>query len=324
MYRIIFPLVLALCMAACTAIPQTTPSVPIRSTPAATYTPELSSTLLPTQISTATATLTPSYTPTPSFTASMTKTLFPTITLTWTPVPMLSQEEKKMNLLELLSPNSDCKFPCWWGVRPGASIQEALSLSSILGKNPSIYGSGTVKQYSYTLSLDELNLADFDTVFYEKEGTIQSIKVSLQEPVRLTDYIDAFNETLSLNSVLSRYGKPTGILLRVSPRVERDAPIGYTLSLVYGTEGFGIEYDGVVDSEEPLQICSIKLNDYHLTSINLYLQDSQAINLYRSELDRQGFKPLESVTPMSVDDFYQAFSLSENNNCIESSIDIWK
>ena len=230
-----------------------------------------------------------------------------------------------MNLLELLSPNRDCEFPCWWGVRPGTSIQEALSLSSVLGESPSIYGTGQRKQYSYHLSLDELNLSDLDVVFYEKEEIIQSIKVSLQEPSRfwLTDYLEALEKILSLSSVLSHYGQPTDVLLMVKPRVERDSSIGYVLSLIYESSGFGIEYSGVVDAEDPIRICPIKLSNYHLGSIRLQLQDSQAMSSYRIELYEQGFEPLENVTSMDLDTFFQAFSSSENDSCIETSIDGW-
>jgi hypothetical protein len=56
MYRKIFLLVVALCIAACSAIPQATAIVPTKSTPEVTYTLELTSTPLPTQIFTATPT----------------------------------------------------------------------------------------------------------------------------------------------------------------------------------------------------------------------------------------------------------------------------
>ena len=278
--------------------------------------------ITPTLLIESTLTLTPESVPT-SRNTLMTETPTPTNEPTWTPVPTLSQEEKRMNLLELLSPNRDCEFPCWWGVRPGTSIQEALSLSSILGESPSIYGAGQRKQYSYHLSLDELNLSDLDVVFYEKEGIVQRIGVRLEKPPRLTDYLDAFEKILSLSSVLSHYGQPTDVLLMVKPRVERDSSIGYVLSLIYESSGFGIEYSGVVDAEEPIRICPIKLSNYHLGSIRLQLQDSQAMSSYRIELYEQGFEPLENVTSMDLDTFFQAFSSSENDSCIETSIDEW-
>jgi hypothetical protein len=283
--------------------------------------------ITPTLLIESTFTMTPESVPT-SLNILMTETLTPTNEPTWTPAPTLSQEKKNMNLLELLSPNRDCEFPCWWGIRPGTSIQEALSLSSVLGESPYIY-TGQGKQYSYTLSLDELNLPDLYIVFYENEEIIQRIEVSLGYPSRLTGYLDALEKILSLSSVLSNYGQPTDVLLMVKPRVERDAPIGYTLSIIYESSGFGIEYSGVVDAEEPIQICSIKLNDYHLETITLYLQDPQAMSSYRSKLLREGgvdlqrFKPLESVTSMSLDAFFQTFSSSENDSCIETSIDEW-
>jgi hypothetical protein len=75
-------------------------------------------------------------------------TTSPTIEPTWTPVPTLSMEDAMMNLLELFSTNGGCDFPCWWGIRPGDSIQKAIALSQILGKAPRDSGI----YYSYGLS----------------------------------------------------------------------------------------------------------------------------------------------------------------------------
>ena len=262
---------------------------------------------------------------TPSLTSSQTatNTVTPSITPTWTPVSTISQDIQKKNLQELLLTNGWCDFPCWWGVYPKAPLQDALALSPILGTSPYIYEN----QYAYLLSLDELNLADLDVTFFEEERAVEKSKVSLEQPSRHADYLDAFENALSLSSILTYYGKPSDVLLNVRPRSEKDSPIGYKLTIIYEDRGFAVQYGGVVNSEEPIQICVI-LADYHLRVINLFLQDSQAMGLLRDEITAEKYffthLAIEDVTSMDSDGFYQTFSSSENTNCIETAIDYWE
>lgn len=251
-----------------------------------------------------------------TLTSTIEAKISPTIESTWTAVPTLSKEDALMNLLELFSTNGGCDFPCWWGIRPGDSIQKAIDLSSVLGKAPRDSGI----YYSYGLSLDDLNFSDLSMAFYYADNdTVRRIEIALEYPGRLTDYEEVFQTRFSLKSILSRYGTPSDIMVQVVPRAEIDAPIAYTVTIIYELKGFGIEYSGIVDSENPIQMC-LKLNDFHLQGISLYSHDSQRMRLLRNRLSAQGHKSIETVTSMRLDQFSQIYSQGENM-CIESKID---
>jgi hypothetical protein len=298
------------CTASVETIPETTlpwtitPEIVIENT--STQPPETSSTATNT-----TSTETPGFISDPSET--------PTVGSTWTPVPTLSEEDKQVSLIKLFSTNGGCDFPCWWGIQPGSPIQEIFTLSPVLGKNPSSYGS----RYSYAPTFDELNLHEIDASFFERKGIVQRIEVNLHIPFRLANFLEIFEDTLSINSILNRYGKPTDVLLLVVPRAEIDSPIGYSLMLIYETKGFEIAYDGIVNTEEPIQICP-GLNDFHLRYISLHLQDSHAMSDLRRISLKNNFKSIETVAPIDLEDFSQAFSSNENKVCIETTLDAWR
>lgn len=267
-------------------------------------------------------TLTPTReTPRPTLTPSSTETATPQPT--WTPVPTLPVETRKQNLIELFSTNGGCDFPCWWGVSSGDPIQKVSELASVVGDSLDVYRGFL---YSYTLSLGTLNTPDLDVNYYvDANHIVQRMEIILDQPARFTDYYNAFAERLSLASLLNRYGKPSEVLLLVAPRSEPGpSPRAYVLFLIYDIEGFGIAYRGSVDSEDPLRICSIKLDDYHLQYILLYLQEprQQIGELNRFHLAE--LHPLDEVTSMSLDEFYMMFSEPMNNECIEIFTDPWQ
>jgi hypothetical protein len=286
-----------------------TSQVPISDTPHPSF--------LPTAWSTQ-STITPTYTM-PMTPAPTRITITPEVT--WTPVATLPFEIRKQNLIELFSTNRGCDFPCWWGISPGDAIQKVYDIAPVIGKSPrSLYSF-----YYYTLSLDNLNLADFYVNFYvDTNQIVQHIEISIGEPSRLKDYQDAFKQQLSLASILDRYGKPSEVLLLVEPRIEPDSQIWYALFLAYKSQAFGIEYSGLVDTEDPIRICSIKLNNYHLRYVSLYMQDPQSVIVERNRFYTNDFKPLDQVTSMSLNVFSQVFLDNDSNRCIETPYEFWK
>jgi hypothetical protein len=246
-----------------------------------------------------------------------------TVQPTWTPVATLPVEIRKQNLIELFSTNGGCDFPCWWGISSGDSIQNVSELALVVGESLHIYRGFL---YSYGLSLGDLDTPDLDVNYsVDANQIVQRIEISLNQPSRFWDYHEAFEERLSLAGVLGHYGKPSEILFLVTPRFEPgETPRPYTLFLIYDMQGFGIVYRGLVDSEKPLQVCSIKINDYRLQSISLYLQDPRSKIAEINRFNSTEFQPLEQVTSMSLDNFYGIFSEPEATQCIEISVDVWQ
>ncbi|MCG2783909.1 MAG: hypothetical protein L6461_02275 [Anaerolineae bacterium] len=253
---------------------------------------------------------------TPEF-YTATATLEPTLTL----VATLPLEIRKQNLIELFSTNGGCDLPCWWGISLGDSLQKVAELAPVIGKP--LRPDGAL--YYYTLSLDNLNLADFDINYYVDENMIvQEMEINLVEPSRFKDFHIAFNEQLSLSGLLRRYGKPSEVLLLAEPLGGLNTPREYALFVIYDTQGFGVVYTGLVHAENPIQICSITVEDYHLKRIFLYLQEPRKKIEQLNRFYLHDLKPLESVALMSLDDFYEHFSLPDNSKCIETFAEKWK
>jgi hypothetical protein len=231
-------------------------------------------------------------------------------------------EIRKQNLIELFSTNGSCDFPCWWGISPGDSVQKVHELASMVGKSPHLTGAYL---YSYTLSLDTLKTADFYMKYYvDSNQLVQRIEISLGAPSRFRDYYTAFEERLSLPSLLSRYGPPSDVLLLVTPLGGPNIPREYAMFILYEAQDFGVVYTGLVDSDDPIQICSIKINDYHLKGILLYLKDPRQNIAELNQLYMHDFKPLDEVTSMKIDDFYRDFSAPSTIKCIKTSLENWK
>ena len=241
---------------------------------------------------------------------------------TLTAVVSLPAEIMRKNLIDLFTTNGGCDFPCWWGISHGDDLQKISELAPVTGKSLHLYGNSL---YSYTLSLDSLNLADFIAEFYvDSDQIVRSMEIRLEKPSRFKEYLNAFEEHLSLTSLLGRYGKPSEVLILVEPLGGPNVAREYALFLIYKAQGFGIEYTGKVDSENPIRICSSKLNDDHLEEILLYLQDPQLKITERNRFHLHEFKSIDKVTSMSLYDFYQVFSEPGSTECIETTIDHWE
>lgn len=294
-------------------LPTITP--PVEAMPTSTAIPAVNSKPSITAMPTVTAqphTLSPTSTP-------WTPTIFPTKIV----VPTLPPEALKKNLIELFSTNGGCDFPCWWGVSPGDSIDKVFSLSTLLGEAPGREARGGY--FYYTISIVDPYSPDLEVNFYYSPAeVIRDMEVIIIYPSRFTKYNDAIESQLALHNLLSRYGKPNAVLLLVEPRVEPNSPISYALFLGYEEQRFGIEYSGVIDAENPVQICSIKLEDYHLEYVQLFMQDIQPVIIERNQYYLNDFRPLDEVTSMSLDDFYEAYSDANYSGCIETSYELWK
>jgi len=258
---------------------------------------------------------------TPNPTTSLPNTATLTQTSTWTPVATLSSEMLKQNLIELFSTNGGCEFPCWWGVKSGDSIQKVSELAPVIGKSLRRDGSF----FYYSLSLDDLNLADFDVNYFVDENQLVSrMEIKINKPPRFRDYYSAFEERLALSSLLKHFGKPSEALLLVEPLGGPDVPREYALFVIYDTQSFGVIYGGLVNTEEPLQVCPSEIDNNHLQYIMLYLHDPRIKIQDLNRLYLHDFKLLEQVGSMNIDGFYNTFTSNDEQHCIETLIDYWK
>ncbi|MBN8583316.1 MAG: hypothetical protein J0L96_21805 [Anaerolineae bacterium] len=248
----------------------------------------------------------------------ITVTQLPTSTL----VSTLPVKIRQQNLIELFSNNGGCAFPCWWGVGLGDPIREISDLASLIGETPFVSGS----YYSFTFPLGELNSSDFAMSFNIDEfKKVKGIEIFLNQPSRFSDYYDVFEKQLSLTGILAHYGMPSETLFLVTPRFEPGGGLrSYTLLMIYDNQDFGIKYSGIVSAENPLKICPIKVNDYYLQNIELYLDDPRSKVSEINRFNSAELKPIDSVNPMKLNEIYRVLSSSNNNECLLITVDPWQ
>ncbi len=191
----------------------------------------MSSAVLPTTTPLASVTpLLPTSTPTPTSSPMLpTATPSPTLTPmppTITPIPTLAASARPTLVREMLKTNGGCELPCWWGITPGQTDWLAM-----LGQCES-YGDCDFDMPESTQLPDYIIRQHFD----QQGGKVRSTKIISEIPGgRILESFPRDWRRYALDQVLTRYGKPSQVLLELSNYCA-DPPCGssgYGLYVVY-------------------------------------------------------------------------------------------
>lgn len=239
---------------------------------------------------------------------------------TVTPVP----KEILDQVYWLFKDNGGCQFPCWWEIVPGqTTLEEAVNLFEpiILSWNEytNYADRDGIKYYIFAFYFpveDEWNIqTSFLLSVREKDNVIESISTNM----------DAHHIGLHyLPEILSQYGKPESILVNGSA-----GGGGYFMNLYmyYPQHGFLSTHQFRVENGEKkmgsTEICSA-LQTY--SGLMLWDPDSNvSINMLSEMWPGYwygDFLPLEQVSKLSMDEFYNAFT-EWQYQCIEIDTDFW-
>lgn len=292
--------------------------------------------------------------------AFATETMPPTVTLTatgtstpaFTPttIPTLPSEDARKRLLELLATNVDCRLPCLWGITPGKSTnQEArnilMPLSSIAipertsfePLNGILGGTITALYVEDKLRLDArigylynddgiVNRISFRVLeegLYKKDEYGNQIKTPIYDSPTFGKRVEYY----SLSHVLSEQGIPDSVMIYI-PRVE-----GYPLvvgtgimeaALLYPEQGIWINYEMSMDNNgNIIKGCPanahIEMQLYPSGNPESFFSLLEKIDWERT---KGGYKPLEEVTSMSLEQFYETFR-NPTDQCIETPTNLW-
>lgn len=305
-----------LILSACTGtttLPPISPTSPQVSTltarPSSTWTPQptLPATVVlpsPTAISTRRPTATP---------------LLDTATPSRTPVPTLDTKQQAQLVTDILKTNGGCKLPCWWGIVPGSTrFQAAVDSLQQQGLNPYL-----VRDLTGALTIDiphSTQLFDygFSMGFTADQGVISRLKVD-GETYNLTRSRRFANDwrRYSLSNVLQEYGQPSTIRFVSGPPAEQNAPVLYTLTLLYEPLGFAIGYTGPAQFDSKSNVIHACPRFEQMTDIRLILvAPGNPITTSDAELTDLG-PTLQETTGVGVGDFYQKFKNSASIDCLE-------
>ncbi len=156
----------------------------------------------------------------------------------------------------MLKTNGGCKLPCWWGIVPGSTRFQA-AVDSLQQQGVNLY---LVRDLTGALRIDIPHATQpFDYGFAmdlnAKTGIITWLVIDgdtynlTASPRFAKDW-----EHYSWSSILQEYGQPSAIGFVSGPPAEPDAPVSYSLILLYETLGFAIRYTGPAQYDNQLNV----------------------------------------------------------------------
>lgn len=224
------------------------------------------------------------------------KTEPPVATTTWTPLPTIEPNDIDAFIDSM---NRQCELPCWGSIVPGNSSEmEAKHLLSSFGtiiESTSIYFEYRKKP------------AVIDLTF--KDGLVSSLNL----PPELS-------ESHRLNDLLSRYGIPKDVKIEIIPETA-EGTSWFFLAVFYPQEGFFAIFSGegkTVDSK--ISACLEGVSpDLYLVEANKYSLEEMASFLDRGL--RNILKPLNSLTELNINQFYDTFS-QPKTRCLITTVNM--
>lgn len=269
---------------------------------------------------------------------SATSTLIPVVNDTPTAIPTLPVEEASKRLLDLLANNGDCRFPCLWGIVMGKSTyQEAQvilsSLSSISELTSFTPEGGAIFPVYKQVDLEIYVTVGFLT--NPSDGIVNHIAFNTEARrlVKDSGYENAFDSKFfgekasayALSHVLSEQGTPSSVMIATAGGpLTRGGTGGFAILLLYPDQGILVNYTtqmhliGTNVRGCPVN-AHIEMELYPMGSTDSFFEMLEQTD-WAIKFDY--YKPLEEVTSMSINEFYQTFRES-TEKCIETPANLW-
>lgn len=282
-----------------------------------------------------TATRLPTLTPTATLIPS------PTPSATPTAIPTLSPESALTRTLELLATNGGCQLPCLWGITPGqTSAQLAwdyfFPLSSISEDTEFWRGLGTIApvydvedgfEFKFRVSFVENNNIANSIYF-----TARALKVIDEgenrgaEAVYTSTLFGSQLQYYMLANILNENGAPESVLLSTLAEFPsyRYGQGHFQIILLYPGQGIFVHYttemqvvgENVIGCPANAHVELMLFPSGNKDEFINLLAPSGWVELMKS------FEPIEAVTSMSIEEFYQMFR-SQPEACIQTPSTYW-
>jgi hypothetical protein len=270
-------------------------------------------------------TMTPDIKPSETAAHTLTPTNAPAIspTITWTPLPTLSAQEKHAKIQELLETNGGCQLPCWWGIAPNKTTwPEALHFLTPIIFEVERGGSST-----YSENGDK----HFATVFeisYDIDGMLQSRQIAFETQDNVVVAINVYPPTsqykYQLHQVLALLGSPEQIYISAQSR-KPWSELFTAFVLDYSNIGVWAFYSYIPTiNGESFFACPGS------TGAELFLFDpkkeyTQGVSVIEAVEMFRGVpsKKLEDATNMTTESFYTTFIDPASKACLETPANLW-
>jgi hypothetical protein len=276
-----------------------------------------------------------SATPTPTPLPTNSPVPAPTSTM----IPTLPVEDAQARLLDLLANNGGCPLPCLWGIVPGeSSFQEAKAILAPIGSlSLSVYlnppGPGDITPRFIEGDLEIYNRLAFLTDPAHNIVNRVAFNAEAHRLLKEGGYEDIFDSRFfgervsayALSHVLTEQGIPSSVMISTfGGPLTRGGRGGFDILLLYPDQGILVNYTTEMHFVGPnVRGCPVNAH----VEMELYppgQSDSFFESLKQTDwaVKMDGYRPLEEVTSMSVEEFYQTFR-EPTNECLETPSKFW-
>jgi hypothetical protein len=257
-------------------------------------------------------------------------TFTPTITkagLTITPLPTIPHEKAIRTVMSMYE-NSECDFPCWWGITPGKTIwQDAwqkLRPFAVI-EHPyrdRLWESSKYPDYLfYSIDLNIPINHDLDIYRFlnRLEFVINSETLVIEYITVNTGNIDDY----SLNAILNKYGEPESILIDAIPHQLKFFS-GVVFYLFYPDSGFIASYFIKVDQSvwdtELFTVCFQTYSEIYIWAPQPGMDINKIASIPNSDIIPEMVPQLQRIDQVSmytISSFYDYFSQKIDRPCLK-------
>ena len=233
-----------------------------------------------------------------------------------TPYSTIPPTEAYQLMQDFMLAPPKCDLPCWWGFEPGKSTLTELhqSLSPFMpfyeGRDPN----GTLESIEIWNSSRKAGEPIVD--FILDGQTVESIQVD--------SLGGTFAQGYDLATLLKSYGRPDQVCISLEDSYS-DRPL-MLLSMTYASKGIEVSYSYFPD----IECCVMHANLSERVGVHLALWEPGNRSPVISCESRfwqawRPFKPVDEVTDLSIDAFYERFSrMIPGEDWIETSTQSWE
>jgi len=214
----------------------------------------------------------------------------------------------------VLQSNGNCSLPCWWNIIPGKTDWE--SARAFLEPFSLDIGPYERDGYTYlTAYIEQGSKRPIPDDFAVWDGTVQLISA-----------LGETGESFTPAALLDAYGPPDEIWLQTG-NTPREGYLGFVTVLVYQHQGFLVHYgsQGTVEGEEVVSCIANAGNPLRLLAWNpdlkLNFVDAMAIGMSTSVTTYD--IPLEAATGITLEEFYEDFSIEGTQVCLRTPRSLW-
>jgi len=254
------------------------------------------------------------------------------------PLPTLPPAEAEAVILDLLQGNDGCLFPCWWGLTPGkTSVQTArpflerfaeLAVANVFNEYGS-YARWLIPQSDLLLDLSvsasyDVQHPNYIRVLQVTTHVTRKLDEGGFEIVWENQLNEQFLQAYMLPQILLTYGQPNEVLVFANEGWRY-----FSLILDYSEQGFVVWYSTPLESsgDKFLGCMSKAFTRLYLWAPELSFTWAEGVtgNGDKYEIDslNRDFQPLEDVTSMTLDKFYNDVTNADSVDCLETPKELW-